>query len=605
MMNEDKKYASSREIAFYLSWGLISGFIIGFLIFLPDLKNAINLVISNRFFHYEMPRIAVSAFKPFFQNWILLTFFSLIFFSGSYLIQTIFKTFSSKKNKFLYSHPTLIIFCAFFFIIIDSVWLSGKISFFRIASFAGLLFLSIIIIQSVIPKKKRRFEKHLVKISIVVLIFLITLTSASIFFPKMASGKGPNVIFIVVDTLRADHLSCYGYERNTTPNIDKLSQDSLFFENAISQAPWTTPSIASMFTSQFPSLLGIEKNAAGIEDRFLTIAEIFKDNNYLTHGIISHAFLSSVLNFSQGFDAYDEDNVKGENYVSSPSITEKAIEFVNKNKKKRFFLFLHYFDPHFNYVLHDDYDYYPDYEGPVHSGQNIKKLLELAPDMSENDIEYVKALYDSEISFTDYHIGRFLNRLEKLNLYDKSLIVFTSDHGEEFLDRRNGHIGHTKTLYQEMIHVPLMIKIPNSKESKTIGDYVGLIDLMPTMVKYSRLEMPKNYERLGSIINTNEVIKRMILSETKREANLESIILRGWKLLHDRNDNEFKVFDLKQDPLENISESIGKSERFVRMRNQLKRWNRYVKSKRTKKPKKGKDFTQEQRRHLRSLGYID
>lgn len=271
-----------------------------------------------------------------------------------------------------------------------------------------------------------------------------------------------------MDTLGAGHLSSYGYFRKTTPFIDELSRDSVFFKNAISSAPWTTPSLACLFASQYPAALGFEgEEPIELDESFVTLAEVFKHNRYITKGIVSHDFISSKLKFDQGFDSYNQTNARGYGYVSSPSVTNLAVSFLNGHKKEKFFLFLHYFDPHFDYILHKEFDYYPEYRGSLQSGEHKDSLLAKAPTMSADDIKFLNAVYDSEISFTDKYIGRFLKELKRLGLYDSALIIFTADHGEGFVERKDYWIGHTKKLYQELIHVPLIIKLPGNKKRRS------------------------------------------------------------------------------------------------------------------------------------------
>ena len=440
----------------------------------------------------------------------------------------------------------------------------------------------------------------------VVLISLMLLLNLGIVADRKLNGpRGPSVVLIIIDTLRADHVGCYGYRRNTTPSIDKLSSHSILFKNAISAAPWTGPSIGSLFTSQYPAALGFRGKPIIIDQNFLTLAEIFKENNYETKGIISHAYVSSSLGFGQGFDSYDEENAKGHGYISSPSITEKTISFLRKNRNGEFFLFLHYFDPHFDYIMHDDYNYFPDYDGPLYSSQPIRDLREKAPRMSTSDIEYLKASYDSEIKFTDKHIGRVLDELKEIGLYDNTLIVLTADHGEEFLERGDHWIGHTKKLYQEQIHVPLIIKLPRGDKQEIVHEFLGLIDLMPTIVDYAGLWIPDRYEHAGQIVGVSgaeELGDRIIISQTRRWAVLQSATWRGWKLILDPYTKSKQLFDLQKDPAESRNLATKNDKALKEMTTVLQKWNTQMKSRKTEAEQP--TFAEEQKKHLRSLGYL-
>ncbi len=411
-----------------------------------------------------------------------------------------------------------------------------------------------------------------------------------------------NVIFIVIDTLRADHLGCYGYAGNTSPHIDALSRESVVFKNAVAQAPWTPPSIASMLTGLYPAELGYKDRPVVMEDSIVTLPEIFKANDYTTMGIISHVLVARRLGFAQGFDTYDQENAEGHGHISSPSVIQKAVAFIENNRKDKFFLFLHLFDPHYDYILHDEYNFFPDYDGTLRSGESIHSLREKAPDMSDSDIEYIKALYDSEIRFTDEYIGHLLDTLKKLDLYRSTMVILTADHGEEFKDR-DAWIGHTKRLYQESIHVPLIIKLPGRNKKRVIEDYTGLIDVMPSILRYLDFPFPDTYPLSGSAVdltgrNKNESI---VFSETRRGNFLRAVVWRGWKLINDQAGRKLELFNLSRDPLEKANVVDKNPELAQTLLDALKDWGE---NNRKNANSQSPDFSEEQLQKLKSLGYI-
>ena len=503
----------------------------------------------------------------------------------------------------------------------DILWLFKKHLISIIILIVGLIVMPLLLrfltkvnwekIARVIRKTPAGIIKVIVLIALVLIVSLMVLNLSIIIDRRINPPTGPNVILIMVDTLRADHLSSYGYFRKTSPNIDKLSLDSIFFKNAIVAAPWTIPSAGSLFTSRHPVVLGfVAKEPVKIDDVFNTLAEVFKENNYITKGIVSHTFISSKLGFGQGFDSYDETNAKGHGHISSPSITEKAISFIQEHRDDKFFLFLHYFDPHYDYILHKSYDYYSGYEGPIYSGQSIRSLRKQAPNMTANDIEYVKALYDSEISFTDEYIGKLLDKLRELGMYNETLIIFLADHGEEFLERGDFWIGHTKKLYQEQIHVPLIIKLPGGGEKKVVDEYVGLIDLMPTIVDYLGLKFLKEYQCAGEILNisaTSEPKPRKIISDTRRRfVNLQSVIWKGWKLIYNQQEDTKELYDLKMDPRETKNLATENHKMLKETQEILRQWYKHTVLKKSEYKIKARqaDFTEEEKQRLRSLGYL-
>lgn len=434
----------------------------------------------------------------------------------------------------------------------------------------------------------------------------------SIFFIGCRGGeidKNTNVILIVVDSLRADQLSFYGYQKSTTPSIDNFVCDSILFRNTIASAPWTSPSIGNILTSQYPGVLGYLDKTIKLDDKFITLPEIFKLNGYLTKGIISHVLIASNLLFSQGFDSYDEDNALGHEHISSHSITDKALSFLKENKDKKFFLFLHYFDPHYDYIMHEKYNYFPNYNGPLYSGQSIQEMRSVSKDLNEVDIKYLNAMYDSEISFTDEHIGRLFAGMKDMGLYDKALIIFTADHGEELAEKSDKFIGHQKKLSQAVLHVPLIIKLPNKKEEKVMDDYVGLIDILPTIIKYLNLKIPANFDYDGEIIDL-EQLKRInnnpIFSETYRVLRLQSVITEGWKLIEAKSGAVKELYDLDSDPMEMKNLKKENPNIALKLKRILEKWVDYIagKIKEFNLKKQNPDFTKEQIERLKSLGYI-
>jgi arylsulfatase A-like enzyme len=448
---------------------------------------------------------------------------------------------------------------------------------------------------------------HIKHISIAIVTFAVTLGVWFVIDDALSARDKPNVILILIDTLRADHVGCYGYSRNTTPNLDKFASEAVMFRKAISAAPWTTPAVASIFTAQYPHVLGYEDQAVVLDEGFPCLAEILRNNGYETGGIISHAYISSAFGFDQGFDSYDEENCQGHGHISSPSITDKAVAFVEAHKDQKFFLFLHYFDPHCDYILHEPYNYYPGYDGPLYSGQPIDQLREQAPEMSAEDVRYLNALYDSEIRFTDQHVGRFLDVLREEGLYDNSLIAITADHGEEFLERGDHWIGHTKTVYQELIHVPLVIKLPGEAGGRVIDQYVGLVDLGPTILRWAGLEMPDGYVHDGEaleIADGKRLEARAVFSETMRWGTFQAMIRDGLKLIYDPSSDVARLIDLTEDPAEKRDIGAEDLKTLRRMQADLHEWDYEMRLRRAKLKTHSPKLSREQVDQLKSLGYI-
>ena len=265
------------------------------------------------------------------------------------------------------------------------------------------------------------------------------------------------VILVSIDTLRADHLSCYGYERPTTPAIDRLAEDGVLFSNTRSQAPWTLPSHASLFTSLYPSLHGARafNNMrfldAGAADRLepwnLTLAELLQAAGYRTAGIASAAWLSETFGLDQGFDVSDVDRSH-----TASLLVDKAIAWLDQPSPEPTFLFLHFFDVH-DYSSPEPFaTRFADesYAGPLRDDVNSIGN-NLYDNLSSEDLAYAVAKYDAALRYVDHELERLFAHLRRTETYDETLVVLTSDHGEEFWE--HGAAGHGFGLYDEQLRV--------------------------------------------------------------------------------------------------------------------------------------------------------
>lgn len=327
-----------------------------------------------------------------------------------------------------------------------------------------------------------------------------------------------NLLLIAVDTLRADHLGAFGYERETSPAIDRLFESAVVFEDAHSVSSWTLPSFASLLTSTYPSTHDCWQFDSTLDDSFTTLTEILSDNGYRTAAVVSHVFMASKYGLSQGFQEYDESLVwddlrMSHQSVTSPAVTKKAIEFLERQAKSEdaspWFLFTHYFDPHSVYNRHKD--------SPAKFG-----LLKIDR-------------YDGEIAFTDQYIGRLLQRLRDLDLDDDTVIVFVADHGEEFWD--HGGVRHGKSLYREVERVPFAIRAPGIPPRRVEASVSG-VDLLPTVLDLLRLALPDipiTGRSLMKLMQGETLQELGLLLESrldKREdAELESYIQGRWKII--------------------------------------------------------------------------
>ena len=391
-----------------------------------------------------------------------------------------------------------------------------------------------------------------------------------------ATRSGPSIVLIVVDTLRKDHLSCYGHARETTPHVDRLAAEGVRFDLAYSQAPWTTPSIASLLTSRYPTSIGIRTERSVLSDDLVLLPEVLSDAGWSTGAVVSHTFCSSEWNFDQGFDHFDESNVLGHAAVTSEDVTARALEFVDQQTADApFFLWAHYFDPHFAYVEHADHPFGggDDYAGPIESGMQFSELFKMRGDLDEADVDEIRRLYDSEIAHTDRAIGALLDGLRARGIFDEALIVFTADHGEEFFD--HGALGHARQMYQELVNVPLIVKFPQgSGLAGSVAEPVPLLDIFPTVLAVAGVGVPPGVEGRALVDEAGALRpqRRSFFSETARRGGVRAVVSGNWKLIEKAREGTYELYELAPDSRDSVDLARQNPERTAELTGLLDAW---------------------------------
>ena len=316
-------------------------------------------------------------------------------------------------------------------------------------------------------------------------------------------GTVKHVVLITVDTLRKDSLTTYDASGGVTSSMDRIGEAGVVFENAFSSAPWTLPAVSSMMTGLSPSVHQAVRETSVLPDTFQTLAESMGDAGYRTAAIGSNYFLSERTQMDQGFHEYQwspKPIVKAKVFRAglaqwlwslpinfedtTEELTDRAIDWVGENADDKFFLWLHYFDPHIPYAPPEAFlpseEVLAGRSKMLWDQQRVRAGLS-ARDQGERD--WIRALYDGEVRYVDANVGRFLDRLEGLGIFDDALIVLTTDHGEEFWE--HGGFEHGHALYNELINVPLLVKGPGGRASRREETYVGTQALMTTILEAS------------------------------------------------------------------------------------------------------------------------
>jgi len=376
----------------------------------------------------------------------------------------------------------------------------------------------------------------------------------------LAVAPDYNVILVSIDSLRSDHLSAYGYRRDTSPTMAALARDGVLFRNASSTTAWTLPGHMSILTGR--SLLGhgVVTDAQKLGDDIPTLAESLKTAGYTTHAIVSAPYVEARYGFDRGFDGYDDQTIRfathGASYkeVTAPLLQKTAAEWLDANGMRKFFLFLHYWDVHYDYAPGPPYDkmFDPHYEGDV-DGVNFYFNPAVHAGMAERDLAHLLALYDGEIRLVDDHLAKLRAKLQELGIAGKTIIVITADHGDEFFEHRRK--GHHRTLYDEILRVPLIVYVPGKTPQRSeVAMETSTIDVMPTVLGLVGAPVPPGVEGAdltGVAYLGRPEWNRTTVAELYRTESLNvqvSLRRTGEKLIHHFNDRMVESYDIATDP---------------------------------------------------------
>ena len=435
----------------------------------------------------------------------------------------------------------------------------------------------------------------------------------------------PNIVLISIDTLRPDHLGCYGYTRNTSPSINKFAKESIRFTNCITPRTITSPAVTSILTGLYPQTHGVRRLCVPLNPKFATVVEYLKNAGYRTCGITCNRVLRRQLaRLDSGFDMWDEDCPHRGTKFGFPTYqkyaedgNKVAYKWLEKNydKPEPFFLWIHYFEPHGPYNpphVFQEYTHTP-LLIPAHEIPEYQRLEEITTDMV--DVNKYIVEYDKEIRYTDHYVGELIDRLKEMGVYENSLVIVTADHGES-LTEHEFYINHGGYTYEACAKVPLLIKLPDyvpnksEKDDTVIEGQVSLIDLVPTM-----LDMAGVYQR--SYLDGTSIIPVIegMATQTHEQIFIEKLNLmkavrtNDWKYIMVRADGPIKagqeLYHISEDPLEAKNLFDPRNPEYSRIVNNLrialKEWQRdFRKLQKLSEVK----FDEASRAELRSLGYL-
>jgi len=420
---------------------------------------------------------------------------------------------------------------------------------------------------------------------------------------RKTAGAGPNILFLLVDTFRAAEAGIYGYSRPTTPNLDRFAQNALVFDHAVSPAAWTLPSVASMMTGKY-SLCMNAVDGIGLSQRDTTLAEVLINNGVTTAGFSANPLIDAVHAFDQGFETFEHFP-----WADAGKVNRHFEKWLDRAGGLQWFAYLHYIDPHDPYHAPEGFGRFhdPSYDGVFRSPGSLLELANAvnfdreAPfDVDKKDLEYLQDCYDEEIHYWDAEFGRLLTLLEKKGLVDNTIIVVVADHGEAFAE--HGKYKHGQQVYEEAVHVPLLLSIPGRK-----GRVSGTVEtrlIAGTLLKLLEIKVPMRMQ--GDLLENHDdraaVYTRYGIDpdDPRTRRALFALFDGHWKYINDVGRNREELYDLSSDPGERVDRAAREDDVISRFHKALEDFRAHCPDKRHRELAPDETTIEE----LRALGYV-
>ncbi|TDI35148.1 MAG: hypothetical protein E2P03_01770 [Acidobacteria bacterium] len=514
-------------------------------------------------------------------------------------------------------------------------------------AFACLLYGAVLVVQGVLPKVWG--SAGVVAVSVVLaalllaawpgsvrrqamvlgMFLLVALAGAAA--PDVAAVQAPSegaprpVILITVDTLRADALSA-----ENTPHLQRLAGEGVTFRRAYAPSPWTIPSMYSLLTSRHPHEIGMTgQGSYRLGDDVIRLPQLLP-SGFEARAVVTNIFGTSKWGSWEGFDGVesaDVASVVGDTLIRgmvlprlllglrplhyayteaiAADVTDRGIRQLEQLAGSSFLLWLHYYDPHSPYDPPAPFDQAAGPERPKVRDVRRTSLSFLRSGMKldQEDRDYVRALYLGEVRYTDEALGRLFTALEDLGLWDDALIIFASDHGEEFWE--HGLVEHGHTLYEEQVHVPLLVKFPAGRHAGRVFEHpVSLLDIVPTIADELDQPLPAGLPvrglSLSALLDESVLEARSLYFEgTIHFRELKAALQWPWKLIHDPADEHDMLFNLEDDPAERFDRSRAESERVQALSGFIRP---FVEAEQARS--KPESMDPDLRRRLKALGYL-
>jgi arylsulfatase A-like enzyme len=426
----------------------------------------------------------------------------------------------------------------------------------------------------------------------------------------------PPIIIVDIDTLRADHLGCYGYHRSTSPNIDAFSRESALFLWAFAQAPNTPPSQASILTGLYPTSHGRIGNEGKMPDSVVTLAEVLQAEGYGTGAFVDGGLMVAGFGLEQGFDVYDDSGGR------LRAIGPKAARWIRHRlaspevRDDPFLLLIHSFDTHSPYEVTPEPHrsaFLAEVTTPRdefrHSPSTVMGAVWKArwehppPSLSADELAYAVALYDGGIRHVDTWFSGFISFLKEVGIYDQSIIVFISDHGDEF--QEHGGLFHER-LYTTVTRIPFMMRLPGQAHRGAYHQVVQSIDLVPTLLETVGVEGPPGVQgrSLLPLMQGEQEHSELAVSESPYFGRRIAVTSPDYRLFYTASRGSFELYRYREDPTEQDDLAGDDPDQSGQLIEHVRRWQQVVEAARVGS-EQGRELSEIEKDQLRTLGYLE
>lgn len=613
MREIDNRVGMSRRFGHWVAAGIVAGTGVG-------VGTAVLHIVAQRYLHFKLFRLALDSLQASWGQWLVIFLVSVI--AVAVMVLLLKPLPPGRVRRFIVTGLTFVIVFGSVEWLLDRFWLAFRVRPIGFVFHLGVGAVSLVAAWFSVRWYRGgswdRLSARILELRVwrrIALLCVLLFGGLHLYIyldGRADPPSGPNVVMIVSDALRQDHLGCYGYRRPTSPHIDNFAREASRYSRAFAQASSTKPSVASLFTSLYPSQHRTIYNEDALPASCLTLAEVLKQHRYATAGFAENFNISGKFGFHHGFDTWYQRSSRLRQTGPQMERFDREIDsWLKGHRRERFFLYVHFLDPHNPYTapppFYNHFDRY--YSGKI-TGKESGPQYIAHYRQNRRDLEHLEALYDDEIRFIDSRFDRLIRTLRRLDLLENSIVIFLSDHGEEFLD--HGHLRHATSVYAELINIPLIIRYPKLFPRREEPEAVQHIDLFPTLlaalnIDHRPLPLEGNNILLrgaagGGSGNPNPVVSEYLKFRRGKAPPQRCLIHQEWKLVHHLHTDTYSLFNIRTDPTDSIDLIDRRAGIAARLKSRLAAWQRHLHI-RNRGSKVRLD--EEAREKLRSLGYIN